>query len=210
MNILHSIKECIIDGNKNAIQEYIIKAKEEGFSVKRILNEGLISGMDTVGQEWEKGEIFIPEVLISARALNHGLELIQDDLISSGVKHKGTVVIGTVKGDLHDIGKNLVSLMLKGSGYNVIDIGVDCSYDLFIETAVSEKANVIAMSSLLTTTMMYMQTVIDELKEKNLRDQFIVVCGGAPVTETFIREIGADYYTDDAVKLVNLLNEIIK
>ncbi len=209
MSILETIKECVINGKMKEIQEPITKAKEEGYSAKDILNEGLIAGMEVIGKEWEKGEVFVPEVLIAARALNKGLDLIEDDLVASGVEYKGTVVIGTVKGDLHDIGKNLVALMLKGAGFKVIDIGVDCKAETFIETALKEEADVIAMSSLLTTTMMYMQTVIDELKEKGLRDKFKVICGGAPVTDEFVKKVGGDFYTSDAVKAVDLLKQVL-
>ena len=208
MNVINKIKECIIKGKMDDIQNLINQAKEEHFTAKDILYDGLIKGMQKIGKDWEKGEVFVPEVLYAARALNHALNLIDHELKTSNVQYLGTVVIGTVKGDLHDIGKNLVALMLKGAGFKVIDIGVDCGAEKFIEAAIKSNANIIAMSSLLTSTMLYMKTIMEELKDHNIRHQVKVICGGAPVTESFVEEIGGDFYAQDAIKAVEVLKNV--
>ena len=169
-----------------------------GVSPKDILTEGLIAGMGIVGTKFKNNEIFVPEVLIAARAMNAALAVLRPALADSGVEPVGTACICTVKGDLHDIGKNLVKMMIEGTGIRVIDLGVDCSAEKIVETVKSENVDIVCLSALLTTTMMYQKDIIDSLKAAGLRDRVKVMVGGAPVTQAFADEIGADAYTPDA------------
>lgn len=170
----------------------------EGVSPKEILTEGLIVGMGIVGTKFKNNEIFVPEVLIAARAMNAALAVLKPALADSGVEPVGTAIICTVKGDLHDIGKNLVKMMIEGTGIRVIDLGVDCSADKIVEAVKEYDADIVCLSALLTTTMLYQKDVIDALKAAGLRDKVKVMVGGAPVTQAFADEIGADAYTPDA------------
>ena len=170
----------------------------EGVSPKEILTEGLIAGMGIVGTKFKNNEIFVPEVLIAARAMNAALAVLKPALADSGVEPVGTAIICTVKGDLHDIGKNLVKMMIEGTGIRVIDLGVDCSADKIVEAVKEYDADIVCLSALLTTTMLYQKDVIDALKAAGLRDKVKVMVGGAPVTQAFADEIGADAYTPDA------------
>ena len=154
--------------------------------------------MSVVGEKFKKDEIFVPEVLVAARAMSNGVALLESELIKVGNEPVGTAVIGTVQGDMHDIGKNLVITMFKGAGFNVIDAGVDCPPERFIELAEKNNADVVGLSALLTTTMPSVQQVIDKFKEEGIRDKYIVMVGGAPITEEFAKKVGADYYTPDA------------
>lgn len=169
-----------------------------GVSPKDILTEGLIAGMGIVGTKFKNNEIFVPEVLIAARAMNAALAVLKPALADSGVEPVGTAVICTVKGDLHDIGKNLVKMMIEGTGIRVIDLGVDCSAEKIVEAVKENNADIVCLSALLTTTMMYQKDIIDALKAAGLRDKVKVMVGGAPVTQAFADEIGADAYTPDA------------
>lgn len=169
-----------------------------GVNPKDILNEGLIAGMGIVGTKFKNNEIFVPEVLIAARAMNAALAILKPALADSGVEPIGTAVICTVKGDLHDIGKNLVKMMIEGTGIRVIDLGVDCSAEKIVEAVKENNADIVCLSALLTTTMMYQKDIIDALKAAGLRDKVKVMVGGAPVTQAFADEIGADAYTPDA------------
>ena len=169
-----------------------------GVAPKDILTEGLIAGMGIVGTKFKNNEIFVPEVLIAARAMNAALAVLKPALADSGVEPVGTAVICTVKGDLHDIGKNLVKMMIEGTGIRVIDLGVDCSAEKIVEAVKENNADIVCLSALLTTTMMYQKDIIDALKAAGLRDKVKVMVGGAPVTQTFADEIGADAYTPDA------------
>ena len=169
-----------------------------GVNPKDILNEGLIAGMGIVGTKFKNNEIFVPEVLIAARAMNAALAVLKPALADSGVEPVGTAVICTVKGDLHDIGKNLVKMMIEGTGIRVIDLGVDCSAEKIVEAVKENNADIVCLSALLTTTMMYQKDIIDALKAAGLRDKVKVMVGGAPVTQAFADEIGADAYTPDA------------
>ena len=169
-----------------------------GVAPKDILTEGLIAGMGIVGTKFKNNEIFVPEVLIAARAMNAALAVLKPALADSGVEPVGTVVICTVKGDLHDIGKNLVKMMIEGTGIRVIDLGVDCSAEKIVEAVKENNADIVCLSALLTTTMMYQKDIIDALKAAGLRDKVKVMVGGAPVTQAFADEIGADAYTPDA------------
>ena len=169
-----------------------------GVAPKDILTEGLIAGMGIVGKKFKYNEIFVPEVLIAARAMNAALAVLKPALADSGVEPVGTAVICTVKGDLHDIGKNLVKMMIEGTGIRVIDLGVDCSAEKIVEAVKENNADIVCLSALLTTTMMYQKDIIDALKAAGLRDKVKVMVGGAPVTQAFADEIGADAYTPDA------------
>ena len=169
-----------------------------GVAPKDILTEGLIAGMGIVGTKFKNNEIFVPEVQIAARAMNAALAVLKPALADSGVEPVGTAVICTVKGDLHDIGKNLVKMMIEGTGIRVIDLGVDCSAEKIVEAVKENNADIVCLSALLTTTMMYQKDIIDALKAAGLRDKVKVMVGGAPVTQAFADEIGADAYTPDA------------
>ncbi len=169
-----------------------------GVAPKDILTEGLIAGMGIVGTKFKNNEIFVPEVLIAARAMNAALAVLKPALADSGVEPVGTAVICTVKGDLHDIGKNLVKMMIEGTGIRVIDLSVDCSAEKIVEAVKENNADIVCLSALLTTTMMYQKDIIDALKAAGLRDKVKVMVGGAPVTQAFANEIGADAYTPDA------------
>lgn len=185
-------------GSAKKVKEFVLQALEENLSPKDILNDGLINGMGIIGAKFKNNEVYVPEVLIAARAMNAGMEILEPILAETGVKPLGKAVIGTVKGDLHDIGKNLVKMMLKGIGIEVIDLGVDVSAETFVEKAEETGAKIICMSALLTTTMPNMKNTIDELNNRGLRDKYIVMIGGAPITDKFAEQIGADKYTPDA------------
>ena len=183
MAILQEMSELLQKGRAKQVKELVNQAIAEGLSAKDILEEGLLSGMGIIGEKFKNNEVFVPEVLVAARAMNAGVELLKPLLVSEGVASKGTVVLGTVKGDLHDIGKNLVKLMMEGKGLKVVDLGVDVSAEKFIAAAEENDADIIACSALLTTT---------------IKDRVKVMVGGAPVTQAFCDSIGADCYTEDA------------
>ena len=196
--IINEISEFLQKGRAKNVKTLVEQALEQGVDPKEILNDGLLAGMMIVGGKFKRNEVFVPEVLVAARAMSAGIAILEPKLVEVGNEPIGKAVIGTVKGDLHDIGKNLVAMMLKGAGFEVIDAGTDVDADTFINKAEEVGADVICMSALLTTTMPYMQTVIDTLKERGLRDKYIVMIGGAPVNEAFAEQIGADFYTADA------------
>ena len=196
--IINEISEWLQKGRAKNVKALVEEALNQGCDPKEILNDGLLSGMMIIGGKFKRNEVFVPEVLVAARAMNAGLAILEPKLVEVGNESLGKAVIGTVKGDLHDIGKNLVAMMLKGAGFEIIDIGTDVDADAFINKAEETGADIICMSALLTTTMPYMQEVINQLKEKGLRDKYIVMIGGAPVTEDFANQIGADFYTSDA------------
>jgi len=198
MEILNQISALLQRGKAKDVKALVSQAIEEGIPAATILNEGLLSGMDVVGQRFKNNEIFVPEVLIAARAMNMGAALLKPLLASEGVKAAGKVCIGTVKGDLHDIGKNLVKMMLEGKGLEVIDLGTDVPPEAFIATAKEQGCQIICCSALLTTTMDVMRDVIKAAEEAGIRNQVKIMVGGAPVTEAFAKEIGADAYTPDA------------
>lgn len=185
------------------------EAVSEEISPKEILDNGLIAGMSVVGEKFKLNEIFVPEVLIAAKAMQAGLSVLEPLLAETGVKPKGRIVIGTVKGDLHDIGKNLVAMMFKGAGFSVIDLGIDVSPDAFIKKAEAEEASIIAMSSLLTTSMPSMKKTIDLLKKKGLNAAMKTIIGGAPVTQEYADEINADGYAPDASSAVDKVKELL-
>ena len=185
-------------GKAKIVKNLVQQALDEGVPAKTILEEGLLAGMAIVGEKFKNNEIFVPEVLVAARAMNMGTALLKDKLAESGVQAKGKACIGTVKGDLHDIGKNLVKMMMESKGLEVIDLGVDVSPELFVQTAKEQNCQIICCSALLTTTMVVMSDVVKELEKNGMRDSVKVMIGGAPVTEAFCKQIGADAYTPDA------------
>lgn len=191
------ISELLQKGNMPEVVRLCQEEVDKGSPAAEIL-DALLSGMSVIGGKFKRNEVFVPEVLIAARAMNGGLDVIKPLLAAEGVESIGKVVIGTVKGDLHDIGKNLVAMMLTGAGLEVIDLGVDVSVDKYIQAVEEHNADILCMSALLTTTMTYMKTVVDALNEKGIRDKVKIMVGGAPVTESFATEIGADKYTADA------------
>jgi 5-methyltetrahydrofolate--homocysteine methyltransferase len=194
---LKEIYEGVINGNQKVVSEGVQAALDEEVAPGTILFDYMIPAMSEVGERFERNEFFVPEMLIAARAMQGGLALLKPRLADSGVEPIGKVAIGTVKGDLHDIGKNLVSMMMEGAGFEVMDLGVDASPDAFVGAA-RDGANVIAMSALLTTTMPSMKTTVDALVEAGLRDRVKVLIGGAPVTQAYADQIGADGYAPDA------------
>jgi methylmalonyl-CoA mutase cobalamin-binding domain/chain len=198
MSILEEISQNLQIGKAKIVKELVQKAIDEGLNAETILKEGLLQGMGIIGDKFKRDEVYVPDVLIAARAMNAGSELLKPILASSGVKATGKVVLGTVAGDLHDIGKNLVRMMMEGRGLEVIDIGIDASTTKFVETAIQEDAQVIALSALLTTTMGEMQKVVEATVAAGIRDKVTIMVGGAPVTDSFCKKIGADIYTSDA------------
>ncbi len=198
MDIVSLISEKLQEGKAKEIKVLVPQALEEGVPAKEILENGLLAGMDIVGRKFKNNEIFVPEVLIAARAMKAGTEILKPYLVSDDAKPVGKVVLGTVKGDLHDIGKNLVKMMLEGKGLEVIDLGVDVAPETFVETAKNEGAKIICCSALLTTTMGEMKNVVDLCVSEGIRDNVKIMIGGAPITDEFCRQIGADAYTADA------------
>ena len=198
MEILNQISALLQRGKAKDVKALVSQAIEEGIPAGTILNDGLLAGMNVVGQRFKNNEIFVPEVLIAARAMNMGAALLKPLLASEGVKAAGKVCIGTVKGDLHDIGKNLVKMMLEGKGLEVIDLGTDVPPEAFIATAREQGCQIICCSALLTTTMDVMRDVVKAAQDAGIRDQVKIMVGGAPVTEAFCQEIGADAYAPDA------------
>ena len=199
---IERIFEGILDGNSKLVVEEINLAIEAGIAPASILNDGMIAAMAQVGKLFEEGEYFVPEMLIAARAMQRGLDVLKPYLSEDDVQSPGKVVIGTVKGDLHDIGKNLVAMMLEGAAFEVIDLGTDVSPERFIEAAKSNNAQIIAMSALLTTTMPNMKNTIEALKEVGMRDKVKVLIGGAPITQNYADQIGADGFAEDASRAV--------
>ena len=196
--ILEEMSGFLQKGRAKNVKALVEQALAEGVDPRDILNKGLLAGMMIIGEKFKNNEVFVPEVLVAARAMNAGITILEPKLVEVGNEPVGKVVIGTVKGDLHDIGKNLVVMMFKGAGFEVHDVGVDVEADTFIAKAEEVNADVICMSALLTTTMPNMKTVIDALVEQGKRDKYIVMVGGAPVNQAFADQIGADYYTADA------------
>ena len=208
MEILNQIAELLEKGEDKSVHDLTEQALKNGIPATQILNQALIAGMDVIGEKFRAHEIFLPDVLLAARAMQAGMELLKPLLTLAEQSGLGKVVIGTVKGDLHDIGKNLVGIMLKGAGFEVIDLGKDVSPEKFVETAINEKAGIIGMSALLTTTMPVMNNVVELLKQKKLKDQIKVIVGGAPASEEFATEIGADAYAFDAASAVERVKQL--
>ncbi|MDD3347214.1 corrinoid protein [Oscillibacter sp.] len=198
MSILDDINSALQQGRVPKVKEYVQQALDENIPAGEILEQGLLSGMNTIGEKFKNNEVFVPEVLIAARAMSKGTEILRPYLVAAGVEEKGTVVIGTVKGDLHDIGKNLVRMMMEGKGLKVVDLGVDVPVETFLDAAREHHAQIIACSALLTTTMGEMRNVVEAVKASDLGDTVKVMIGGAPITQDYCDQIGADSYTADA------------
>jgi 5-methyltetrahydrofolate--homocysteine methyltransferase len=207
--ILDELKESVIDGNEIKVTEGTRRALEESVGVEEILNRGFIPAMEVVGRRFQANEIYVPEMLMSARAMKAGMKILEPLLTKAGVEPIGRVVIGTVKGDLHDIGKNLVAMMLEGAGFEVIDVGVDIPAQKFIDIVKEKKAKILGLSALLTTTMVEMKNVINAFKENGLRDNVKIMIGGAPVNTDYAKEIGADGYAPDAASAVSLAKKLL-
>lgn len=198
MNV-SEISAMLQTGKAKEVQELVQQAIQEGISAQDILEKGLLDGMNVIGEKFKRNEVFVPQVLIAARAMNAGVSQLRPLLTESGVTPRGNVCIGTVKGDMHDIGKNLVKMMLEGKGFSVVDLGTDVSPEKFVEAVMEHQCSIVCCSALLTTTMTAMEDVVKAFERAGIRDQVKIMVGGAPVTETFARQIGADAYTDDAV-----------
>ena len=195
---LSKISENLQKGKSKIVKEMVAQAIEEGANPERILNEGLLDGMNVVGEKFKNNEIYVPEVLVAARAMNMGMQILKPHLMANGVQAAGKVCIGTVQGDLHDIGKNLVKMMMEGKGLEVIDLGTDVAPETFVQTAIEQNCQVICCSALLTTTMDVMADVVKAVEAAGIRDKVKIMVGGAPVNEDFCEKIGADCYTVDA------------
>lgn len=209
MDELKQITENLIEGEVDKIKELTQAAVDKGIAVEKILNEGLIAGMTVVGEQFKSEEIYLPEVLFAARAMKAGMEILEPLLLSSGAEPKGKIILGTVKGDVHEIGKNLVAVMLKGAGFEVIDLGVGVAAEQFIEAAREQGAWLIGMSALLGTTMQNMQTTVEALEAAGLKGQIKTMIGGAIVTQSFADKIGADGYAPDAGAAVDKAKELL-
>ncbi len=206
---LNKVSEALQRGDAEKVGELVKKALEEKLTPKEILENGLIKGMDIIGAKFKKNEVYVPEVLIAARAMHAGMSILRPKLAETGVKNIGKVAIGTIKGDLHDIGKNLVKMMLEGAGFEVIDLGTDVSVDKFVEAVKEHKPNIIGMSALLTTTMVNMPEVVKALEAAGLRDKVKIIIGGAPITQNYADQIGADAYSPDAASAVDSAKSFI-
>jgi len=207
--ILDDISANMQAGKAKIVKTLVQEALDQGISAQDILTKGLLAGMDIVGQKFKNNEVFVPEVLIAARAMNKGTEILKPYLAEEGSAATGKVCIGTVKGDLHDIGKNLVKMMLEGKGFEVIDLGVDVAPETFLKTAIDEKCDLVCCSALLTTTMPMLGEVVKAFNEAGVRDQYKIMVGGAPVTQAFCDQIGADAYTTDAASCAERALELV-
>ncbi|MCL4237278.1 MAG: corrinoid protein [Anaerolineae bacterium] len=208
MSLIQEIRQAVIDGQAKVAVPKVEQALAEGMDPDVILREGLIDAMGEVGRLFEEGEYFVPEMLIAARAMSAALELLRPLLVEKGVEPIGKVAIGTVKGDLHDIGKSLVAMMLEGAGFEIVNLGVDVAPEKFV-AEIQKGAQIVAMSALLTTTMPNMKSTIEALKAAGLRDKVVVLVGGAPVTQAYADEIGADGYASDASAAVRKAKELV-
>ena len=206
---LESILEMTVEGKMDEVIGAVEKTLEIGISAKQILKEALIPGMEEVGRLFEAGEFYVPEMLISARAMQAGLEMLKPQLVESNVQPSGTVVAGTVQGDMHDIGKNLVCMMLEGAGFIIQDLGTNVSPDIFIEAIRQGDVDIVAMSALLTTTMPGIGTTIEAFRDAGVRDQVRIMIGGAPVTAEFANQVGADGYAPDASQAAKLAKSLV-
>jgi len=210
MSLLDEMNTSIIEGDRDKVEELTRQALEQGIEVKAILNEGMIGAMDVVGQRFESGEMFIPEMIVAGEAMTRGLNILRPLFKESGIKPQGTVVIGTVKGDVHSIGKSLASMMMEGAGFKIIDLGVNVSPEQFVNSVREEGAQLVGMSALLTTTMPLMKATIDALKEAGLLDKVKTLIGGAPITQEYADKIGADGYGSDAATGVKKVKELVQ
>lgn len=207
MSVLEQISEYLQQGKAKNVQELVNQALSEGIGAGEILSQGLLAGMSVIGAKFKVNEVYVPDVLIASRAMNAGMEALKPHLIGSDIKPVGKVILGTVEGDLHDIGKNLVKIMFQGAGFDVVDLGVDISAEKFVAALKAEQPQIIAMSALLTTTMINMEKIIKAIVKEGLRDQVLIMVGGAPVTENFAQSIGADLYAEDAASAAQAARE---
>lgn len=209
MAILEDIQNCVLDGELDEIKDLVQKAVDEGIEPTAIINDGLIGGMNIVAPLFKSGEMFVPEVMESADTMNEGMQVVKPLITDADMPTKGKVIIGTVNGDLHDIGKNLVVLMMESRGYTVVDLGVDVKEDQFVQAIKEHKPDIVGMSSLLTTTMMKIDDTIKEINSAGVRDQVKIIIGGAPISQEFADDIGADGYSEDASTAVELCDRMM-
>jgi 5-methyltetrahydrofolate--homocysteine methyltransferase len=208
-DILQQIASNLYNGEDEEVAELVQKALDQGLAPGEVLQGGLIAGMDEVGRDFKAGELFVPEVLIAARAMHAGMSVLRPLLAESEAASAGKYVIGTVKGDLHDIGKNLVRMMLEGAGFETVDLGTDATAEVFVTAVREHKPTLVGMSALLTTTMVQMKATIEALEEAGLRESVKIMVGGAPVTDAFAKEIGADAYAPDAASAVDVARRLV-
>jgi len=207
---LSAISENVVNGNAEAVEELVKKSLDEGTDALTILNDGLVKGMDVIGEKFKNYEVYLPGLIVAARAMKSGLALLKSKLASSSESSSVRVAIGTVQGDTHDIGKNIVAAMLEGAGFQVNDLGYDVAPEAFVSEIKDGGAQVVAMSALVTTNMLSMKDTVEAIEEAGVRDQVKIVIGGAPVTQEYAERIGADGYADDAVSAVGLVRELFK
>ena len=208
-NIYEAVQEDVLKGDHMQIKVHVRELLDKGRSAQDILHIGMLSAMDIIGEKFRDGSVFIPEVLLSARAMNEAVTMMEPYLVSGESKKPGKILIGTVQGDMHDIGKNIVITMLRGSGFEVIDLGMDVNVQVFLNKVMEYQPDVLALSALLTTTMPKMRNVIDTLVKEGIRDKLKVIVGGAPINKKFADEIGADGYAPDAVSAVDLVRKLM-
>jgi 5-methyltetrahydrofolate--homocysteine methyltransferase len=208
--ILRSIREALMRGDRDGVSASVKEAVSKGIEIREIMDDGLIAAMETVGKKFKANEVFIPEVLISAKAMHAGIAILEPHFTSCGIKPVGKVIIGTVKGDLHDIGKNIVSMMFKGGCFEVEDLGIDVPPSKFVESVSSKGADIVAMSSLLTTSMGSMRDTVRAISDAGIREKVSIMVGGAPVTQEFADSIGADGYARDAATAVDVAKKLLK
>ncbi len=209
MTIIEQIKENLMKGKAKDVKEQVEQAMKQGAAASDVLNQGLLAGMSIIGEKFKKNEVYVPEVLIAARAMKAGMEVLKPALAAAKVQPRGVVVIGTVKGDLHDIGKNLVGMMLEGGGFKVVDAGINVEPEKFLELARANNAQLIGVSALLTTTMTNMKAVVEQVKQSDLAGKVKVMIGGAPLTQAFCDEIHADGYSPDAASAADLAKKLV-
>jgi len=207
-NLLEKIAATLYEGEEEKVRELVQEAVDDGIGASEVLQGGLIAGMDEVGKDFKAGDLFVPEVLIAARAMHAGMSVLRPLLVEGDTPGGAKYVIGTVKGDLHDIGKNLVKMMLEGAGFETVDLGTDVEPQAFVDAVREHNPAVLGMSALLTTTMVQMKATIDDLIEASLRDSVKIMVGGAPVTQAFAKDIGADAYAPDAASAVDIAREL--
>jgi 5-methyltetrahydrofolate--homocysteine methyltransferase len=207
--LIAQMHDDMYDGLAEEIAEGTQILLDRGWSATKMLDEALVAGMTIVGIDFRDGILFVPEVLMAANAMKAGMALLKPILSASGIEPIGTMVVGTVKGDIHDIGKNLVGMMMEGAGFEIIDLGINCDADKYIDALEEHNATILGMSALLTTTMPYMKVVIDTMKEKGIRDEYIIMVGGAPLNEEFGQAVGADAYCRDAATAVEVAKQLV-
>lgn len=210
MRELEILSNLVETGKSKEVVQKVQELVDQGFDTNIILNQGLLKGMNEIGLKWKAGKAFIPEVLICARALNMGMDLLQKYILAKPNQREVVVIVGTVKGDKHDIGKNLVGMMLKSKGLKVVDLGTDVDSNTFISAVKEHNARFVCLSALLTTTMLYFKNIVEDFKLIGLREQVTILCGGAPVSEEYSRECGCDYYRNDALACADLIAELAR